>query len=243
MKSRRLRSPRRSCSPERVRHPAARGRAHARPGSPPSRSRTAAAISRAISTPEPRRFTLNAISGRRAPTSTPSGRLVETRGPEAGLDLAGGEPAGELLGPAAPEEGRSATLAELAVQEDGQAELLRRSARRAPGLPPAPPASAPAAAGTSGTTSAAPIRGCAPSWRRRSMRSTRAGDAGQERVDELRRPADEREDRAVVIGVGVHVEQLAPARRARPRWRRSSPGRGPPRSSAPTRAGAPPGVL
>ena len=35
----------------------------------------------------------------------------------------------------------------------------------------------------------------------------RAGDAREQRLDQLVRVADEREDRAVVVGVDVHVEQ------------------------------------
>ena len=69
--------------------------------------------------------------------------------------------------------------------------------------------------GTIGTTSAAPIRGCTPSWRRRSIRSRATAMPGSERVDELALVADEREDRPVVVGVRVDVEQLR-ALRERP---------------------------
>ena len=63
-------------------------------------------------------------------------------------------------------------------------------------------------------------------------------DRRDERLDERAVLADDREHRAVVVGVGVHVEHAARAPRARRRSRRSSPGRGPRRSSAPTRAAA-----
>ena len=66
----------------------------------------------------------------------------------------------------------------------------------------------------------------------------RAGDPGEERLDELGLVADEREDRAVVVGVGVDVEELGVlaervAQRVERRLRRA-----PRRSSAPIRAAA-----
>ena len=59
--------------------------------------------------------------------------------------------------------------------------------------------------GTNGTTSTTPRRGWAPVWPRRSSDSTAGG--GHRPGGVL---ADEGEHAAVVIGVGVHVEQLAP---------------------------------
>ena len=53
------------------------------PGKPPPRSRTTAAISRAASS-GPRRFTLNAISGLRAPTRTAPADGIERAGPKSG---------------------------------------------------------------------------------------------------------------------------------------------------------------
>ena len=71
-------SPRRSCSPGRARRAAARGRARARPGSR-RRSRGRPRRSRVRPRARLRRLTLNAISGRRAPTSTPPARRRRSR--------------------------------------------------------------------------------------------------------------------------------------------------------------------
>ena len=68
---------------------------------------------------------MKAISGRRAPTSTPPARSSSHGGPYAGLHLPGVETALQLLGPAAPEERRPAALADLAVEEHRQPELRR----------------------------------------------------------------------------------------------------------------------
>ncbi len=54
------------------------------PGKPPPRSRTTAAIARATSTSSVARFTLNATSGRRAPTSTAPAARIEPCRPEVG---------------------------------------------------------------------------------------------------------------------------------------------------------------
>ena len=85
---------------------------------------------------------------------------------------------------------------------------------------------------TSGTTSAAPIRGCAPSCRRRSIRSRATSTAATSASTSASVLADDGEHRAVVVGVRVHVEQPRVRARAPRRSRRSSPGRGPRRSSA-----------
>ena len=79
-------------------------RARARPGSRRRVSRTSAAISRADLESSPRRLTLNAISGRRAPTSTPPADRIEPRRPEVGRELARVDAPLQLLRPAAPEE-------------------------------------------------------------------------------------------------------------------------------------------
>ena len=60
---------------------------------------------------------------------------------------------------------------------------------------------------TSGTTSATPIRGCAPSCSRRSIRSRATSAAAASASTSGRVVADDGEDRAVVVGVDVHVEQ------------------------------------
>ena len=85
------------------------------------------------------------------------------------------------------------------------------------------------ARGTNGTTSTTPMRGCTPSWPRRSMRATasaatRRGASSPTRV----RTA------AVVVGVGVEVEQIA--RRRRRRGRRGRRGHALRRRSRRTRA-------
>ena len=68
---------------------AGRARARARPGSPPSRSRTTAAISRATSTSAPRRLTLNAISGAaRADEHAARALGSSCGGPKSGAELA-----------------------------------------------------------------------------------------------------------------------------------------------------------
>ena len=54
------------------------------PGKPPSRSRTRAAISRAVSTVAPRRLTLKAMSGRRTPMRTPPAVGCRVAGPRSG---------------------------------------------------------------------------------------------------------------------------------------------------------------
>ena len=137
------------------------------PGKPPVRSRTASAISRAASS-EPRRFTLNAISGRRAPTITPPTAGSIRARPEVGLELAGVDPRLQPVEAAAPVERRPAHRRR--VDEHRQPERAEPLAERR-----APPARARSMSdwrsATSGTTSATPIRGCAPSCWRRSIRS------------------------------------------------------------------------
>src|SRR5581483_1240074 len=78
------------------------------PGKPPPRSRITAAISRAATTFAPTRLTLNAMRGRRA----------------ARRDLAGVDPALQLLRPAGAEERRPAAPADLAVEEHRQLQLV-----------------------------------------------------------------------------------------------------------------------
>ena len=93
---------------------------------------------------------------------TPPGGCVEALWPEVRRQLAVIDPALELVRAAAPEERRPAAGGELAVEEDREAELLAdaaasfSAAARARGM-------SSGSIGTSGTTSAAPIRGCAPS--------------------------------------------------------------------------------
>ena len=87
---------------------------------------------------------------------------------------------------------------------------------------PARPIDVPGTIGTSGTTSAAPdprMRALVPAQVDPLARARHSGD---ERLDELRLAAGEREDGAVVIGVGVDVEQPG-AGRQRPAERVDRP--------------------
>ena len=113
-----------------------------------------------------RRLTLKAMSGRRAPTMTPPARWSSRPGRSRGeLAAASRAPAPR---PAAPEERRASPAADLAVEEDGQAELLADSL-----------GTSSAARGAIHVVGrdrherhdvAAPMRGWAPSCRRRSIR-------------------------------------------------------------------------
>ena len=180
------------------------------PGKPPPRSRTIAAIARATSTSSVRRLTLNATSGRRAPTSTAPAAGSSRGGPKSGASSPASIRAWSSSGP--PRRKNAGPRSGTAVEEHRQARARRRG-------PPTSRAAACArsmssgAIGTSGTTSAAPMRGCAPSCRRRSIRSRAHPTPATQPVDQLRLRADEREDGAVVVRVGVDVQQ--PGARAR----------------------------
>src|SRR6266540_1310864 len=126
------------------------------PGKPPPLSRTTTAIARAISTSSVSRLTLNAIRGRRAPTMTPPAPSSSRGGPKSGRTSPASMRRCSSAGPPCRKTGSSSSDP-------------IRSARRS-----AQPRARSAAAGSSatiGTTSAAPMRGCAPSCRRRSIRS------------------------------------------------------------------------
>ena len=75
------------------------------------------------------------------------------------------------LGRAAAAEERRPTAGARSRRGRPAARAPRRRAARARAPPPARAPCPPAAIGTIGTTSAAPMRGCAPAWRRRSIRS------------------------------------------------------------------------
>ena len=80
--------------------------------------------------------------------------------------------------------------------------------------------------GTTGTTSATPTRGCTPSCRRRSMRSTASREPVEKRSDEIVVLRGEREDRAVVVGsewTSSTSARAAKARGERPEQRGISP--------------------
>jgi ubiquinone/menaquinone biosynthesis C-methylase UbiE len=134
----------------------------------------------------------------------PAGSVVKTRRPEVGHELALVDPALQTLRTAAPVERGSALRRRIA--EHGQTEL----------------ATDPLGDDAGGAPRTLEIVGHQwHEWHDISrtdprMRSFvrpqvdplhRNGDAGEERVGKLALRADEREDRAVVVGVGVHVEQ------------------------------------
>ena len=181
------------------------------PGKPPPLSRTSAAISRAASS-GPRRLTLNAISGRRTPTSTPPADSRQPPRAEVGRHLPRVHAPLQLLGAAAAEERRPAPAAELPVQEHRQPRVppptRRASARRAP------PARRSRVLRRKREHQRHHVR--RPDARVRTLvtpqidpLASRAIPASQ-RVDELFARAHEREDRAVVVCVGVDVEQPSP---------------------------------
>ena len=190
-------SPRRSCSPARGRRAAGRGRARARPESRRRARGRRAAISRAPRRRRVARLTLNAISGLRAPTSTPPAARVEARGPEVRRELAGVDPPLQLLRAAAAEERRPAarrrarrrgTRAARAPRRPARASSQRRRRRARP--------MSSGRIGTIGTTSAAPIRGCAPSCAAQVDPLARDGDPREQRLDELvLRPTSVKTDR------------------------------------------------
>ena len=178
------------------------------PGKPPSRSRTTRAISRAASTLAPARLTLNAMSGR--PRADDHARRP--------TDRSRGGPKSGASSPASIR--RCSSPARPGGRTPGRA-LRRRRRRGRPGSPSSPPtrrASSSAVlrarcassgrTGTTGTTSAAPIRGCTPACARRSMRSRAHAIAARSASTISSLAADEGEHRAVVVDVGVHVEEL-----------------------------------
>jgi hypothetical protein len=147
---------------------------------------------------------LNAISGLRAPTITPPARSSSLAGRSR---IPGINPALQLLGPAA---GRTfdATRRQLAVQEDGQPELLPHARRKHPRRR------------LRSRAIVRPDRDDRHDVRRADTRMrtvvapqvdplARTRDPGDQGVDEaVVAAADEREDGAVVVGVRVDVEQL-----------------------------------
>ena len=193
-----------------------------------------AAISRAASS-GPRRFTLKAISGRRAPTITPPADGSSLDGPKSGASSPASSRRSQLVDAAAAVEGGAALGRR--VEEDRQPEraepLAERDAR--------PPARA-RGRGLDRDDRARRRRRRSAGARRRAG----AGRSARARPRRRRRSAstssslvtDEGEDGAVVVGVGVDVEEARVAGRARSPIASIVAGRGPRRSSAPTRAAA-----
>ncbi len=146
---------------------------------------------------------MNAISGVRAPRITPPAVACSAAGPKSGASSPASSRRCELDAAAAPVERRPALGRR--VQEDRQPERADPRADRGRRLRARSMSSG--RSGTIGTTSAAPMHGCAPSCAPQVDPLDRDVDAGDERVAELVLGADEREHRAVVVGVGVDVEQ------------------------------------
>ena len=138
------------------------------PGKPPPRSRT---TTRSPARPRrrPRRLTLNAISGR-ARRRSPRPLARPARRAEVGRELARVDPPLQLRRAAAPEERRPAARRRARRTGTPAARAPRRSAAPAR-APSRVRARRPRRIGTTGTTSAAPIRGCAPSCRAGRCRS------------------------------------------------------------------------
>ncbi len=140
-----------------------------------------------------------------------AGRRVEPRRPVGRSDLARVEPPLELLCPATPEEGRPSSLPHLAVEERGQPELRRQPLREQSGR-----ALRARHVGRSDRDDRDDVRGTDPRMHAVVAAQVdpllRHRDARDQRVLEVLLVADEREDRPVVVGVGVHVEE----RRVRP---------------------------
>ncbi len=166
---------------------------------------------RASSSVAPRSSALNAINGRRAPTMTPPAVGWSSVGPKSGRRLLR-EPGRELLGAAASEERRPPAARQLAVEEDGQAELAhplgQAKSRRL----------RPLHVGRPQRHNRDDVCGADP-----RVRSLVSGEIDpiprncnriDERVDERIVFADQGEYRPVVIGIGVHVEQSHPARQS-----------------------------
>ena len=129
----------------------------------------------------------------------------------------------ELVETSTPEVRGPAPLSDLAVEKHRQSAALLRLARPRCGPQTFARSIDSGASGTRGTTSTAPTRGWTPTCSRRSMRSTAAAMPASERLDQVVLLGCEREDRTVVVGIRVGVEeQRVPAegradRRDRPR--------------------------
>ena len=125
---------------------------------------------------------------------------------EVGPDVAGRDALGELRQAADAQLGARAPAGEQAVEEDRQAgapELLARDERRRAGGA----AARVVEEDERRDVERADVRVAAALGAQVDVLLARAG-ARDERGHELRRVAGEREDAAVVVGVGVHVEQV-----------------------------------
>ena len=153
---------------------------------------------------------MKAIKGRRAPTSTPPARSSSFVGPKSGASSPPSIRRCSSSGPPARKNAGPRPAAELAVEEDRQAELvpdpLRQSQRRL---------ARPLQVLRDERDERDDVGGPDPRMRAVVARAGRSARARTRSLPAAPRQlvlgADEREDRAVVVLVGVHVEQRAPA--------------------------------
>ena len=127
------------------------------------------------------------------------------------LELAPVDATLQLLRPALPEEGGPVPGAELPVEEDRQPELVPH-----PNCEPLGRVSRPSFVLGRERHERDDVGGAGPRMRPLVLAQvdqlSRAGDAGQQRLDKLLTGADQREDRPVVVLVGVDIEQPRAAR-------------------------------
>ena len=139
-------------------------------------------------------------AARRAPTSTTPERGSIAGGPSSGSSSPDSTRRSAPSRPAAPEEGGASPVADLAVQEHRQAELLADAARRLPRAPRPRAACRPARAGRAGRrrrrrrADARPRAGA-------GRRARRRGAIPPAALDERVLLADEREHGPVVVGI------------------------------------------
>src|SRR5439155_24081300 len=133
--------------------------------------------------------------------------LVESRGSVVGTKLARVDPALELLRTSLPEERRPSPRCGLAVEEHWQAELHADPLGKSQCTIPRPLAVS-RLEGDDRDDVCGTDPGMSPFVTAQVDPLAGAGDSGQQRLDERRVVADEREDRPVVISVGMNVEEV-----------------------------------
>jgi hypothetical protein len=147
-----------------------------------------------------------------------AGGRVQPRRPEVGLDLALGHPRGKRCDTTLAEEGALAALLrsrELPVEEDRQVELAREAVRDRQGDVVRVVALSVVEIGDRHHVERADTRMHTFVHAHVDMLDHLAR-AGDQRVGYVLRITHEREDAAVVVGVGMHVEQRAAVRAKRP---------------------------
>ena len=133
------------------------------------------------------------------------GRIERTR-PEIRSKLALPEAAPELVRAAATEEGRSPAAAHLAVEEDGQPQFVADPLGQHQGRIRSSPEVVPRDRDDRDDVDRADSR-MHTGMPAEVDELARAADPGEQPLDQRLLRADEREDRPVVIGIGMHVEQ------------------------------------